>query len=272
MPSVADTYVLRNTFYILEVFMDFTNKIVWVTGGSRGIGQAVSQQFAEHGARVIVHYHSNQVAAAATLSSLAGTGHMTIGGDIGDAERVESMVAEVMVEMGQVDVLVNNAGIYLPHPLADVDYATWQAQWHTVINTNLIGVANLTYCVAQHMIKAGGGRIINISSRGAFRGEPEAPAYGASKAGLNAMSQSLAKYLAPFNIFVGVVAPGFVETEMAAEHLSGESGVAIRAQSPLNRVATPAEVAYPTLFLASEGAQFMTGCILDVNGASYLRT
>jgi NAD(P)-dependent dehydrogenase (short-subunit alcohol dehydrogenase family) len=265
-------YVLHFTFYKLEVFMDFTNKVVWVTGGSRGIGEAISRQFAERGATIVVHYNSNKTAAEATLANLAGDGHMLIAGDIGDAERVESMVAEVMAQMGRVDVLVNNAGIFLSHPLAEVDYATWQKQWHKVINTNLIGVANLSYCVAQHMIQAGGGRIINISSRGAFRGEPLAPAYGASKAGLNAMSQSLAKYLAPYNIFVGVVAPGFVETDMARDHLAGEAGVGIRAQSPLNRVATPDEVAYPTLFLASEGAEFMTGCVLDVNGASYLRT
>ncbi|HIP69761.1 MAG TPA: SDR family oxidoreductase, partial [Anaerolineae bacterium] len=97
-------------------------------------------------------------------------------------------------------------------------------------------------------------------------------AYGASKAGLNAMSQSLAKYLAPYNVFVGVVAPGFVETDMAADSLKGESGAAIRRQSPLNRAARPEEVAYPVLFLASEGAEWLTGAIVDANGASYLRT
>jgi 3-oxoacyl-[acyl-carrier protein] reductase len=141
-----------------------------------------------------------------------------------------------------------------------------------VLDTNLIGAANATYCAAQQMIKQGGGRIVNISSRGAFRGEPDAPAYGASKAGLNAMSQSLAKYLAPYNIFVGVVAPGFVQTDMARDHLTGPQGDAIRNQSPLGRVAQPEEVAYAALFLASEGSQFMTGAIIDVNGASYLRT
>ena len=122
------------------------------------------------------------------------------------------------------------------------------------------------------MIKQGGGRIVNVSSRGAFRGEPEAPAYGASKAGLNQMSQSLAKALAPHNIFVGVVAPGFVETEMAKTKLEGESGVQIRSQSPLNRVAMPDEVARAVLFLAAPGTEFMTGAIVDVNGASYLRS
>ncbi len=142
----------------------------------------------------------------------------------------------------------------------------------TVLDTNLIGPANLSYLAARHMIEQGGGRIVNVSSRGAFRGEPEGPAYGASKAGLNAMSQSLAKRLAPHNIFVGVVAPGFVDTDMAARYLDTPRGDEIRAQSPLGRVAKPEEVALAVMFLAAEGAEFTTGAILDVNGASYLRT
>jgi 3-oxoacyl-[acyl-carrier protein] reductase len=111
-----------------------------------------------------------------------------------------------------------------------------------------------------------------VSSRGAFRGEPTAPAYGASKAGMNAMGQSLAVALAPHNIFVGTVAPGWVETDMADERLAGPEGEAIRGQSPLGRIAKPEEVAYTVWFLASAGAEFLTGAIIDVNGASYLRT
>jgi NAD(P)-dependent dehydrogenase (short-subunit alcohol dehydrogenase family) len=182
------------------------------------------------------------------------------------------MVETAVSHYGRLDILVNNAGIYEEHPLAEVSYAEWQAHWHNTLQTNLTGAANAMYCAGQQMIQQGYGRIVNVSSRGAFRGEPTAPAYGASKAGMNAMGQSLAKYLAPFNVFVGTVAPGFVETDMAQEILGGPDGDFIRGQSPLNRVATPAEVAYAVLFLASEGAQFMTGAILDVNGASYLRT
>ena len=121
------------------------------------------------------------------------------------------------------------------------------------------------------MMQRNRGKIVNISSRGAFRGEPEAPAYGASKAGLNSFSQSMAQSLAPHNIFVYVVAPGFVQTEMVAELLSGPDGEAIRKQSPLGRVANTDEVANTVLFLASEGTDYLTGCIVDVNGASYLR-
>ena len=122
------------------------------------------------------------------------------------------------------------------------------------------------------MMKAGGGRIVNISLRGAFRGEPIAPAYGASKAGLNILGQSLAQLLAPHNIFIGTVAPGFVETDMAAERLAQPDGGDIRRQSPLGRVAKPEEVAHVAVFLASAGAEFTTGAIVDVNGASYLRS
>ena len=113
---------------------------------------------------------------------------------------------------------------------------------------------------------------MNVSSRGAFRGEPRCPAYGASKAGLNALTQSLAQQLAPLGIFVGAVAPGFVETDMASTVLDGPGGDAVRNQSPLGRVAKPEEVAHAVLFLASAGAEFSTGTIIDVNGASYLRT
>ena len=207
-----------------------------------------------------------------TLESLAGSGHIIVQGDVADPDAVKHMVDTVAGEMGGLDILVNNAGIYEEHPIATVDYAAWQAAWARVLAANLVGAANLCYCAAHHMIQRGGGRIVNVSSRGAFRGEPTATAYGASKAGLNAFSQSLAKHLAPYNIFVMTVAPGFVETDMAQETLDSPAGEAIRQQSPLNRVARPEEVAYTILFLASDGAEFLTGGIVDINGASYLRS
>jgi 3-oxoacyl-[acyl-carrier protein] reductase len=252
--------------------MDFTGKVVLVTGGSRGIGRAICQQFAGHGAQVVVHYNRNRAAAEETAAVLPGENHLVAQAEMAEAASLEALVAKVVEHYGRIDILINNAGIYEEHPLAEVSFADWQAAWQQTLAVNLVGVANLSYLVGRRMIEQGYGRIVNVSSRGAFRGEPTAPAYGASKAGLNAMSQSLAKYLAPYNIFVGVVAPGFVETDMAAEHLASETGEAIRGQSPLNRVATPDEVAYPVLFLAAEGTQFLTGAIIDVNGASYLRS
>ncbi len=252
--------------------MDFTNKIALVTGASRGIGRSVAQQFAEAGAQVAIHYNGNVAAAKETLALLPNGPHYIFQADQSDPVQVERLVDEVVAKMGRIDILVNNAGIYEDHPLAQVSYEDWQGAWERIIGTNLIGPANLCYCVGRQMIGQGGGRIVNVSSRGAFRGEPDGPAYGASKGGLNSMSQSLAKSLAPYNIFVCVVAPGYVETDMVEDTMSSPEGEAIRAQSPLNRIARPDEVARTVLFLASEGTEFLTGCIVDVNGASYLRS
>jgi NAD(P)-dependent dehydrogenase (short-subunit alcohol dehydrogenase family) len=252
--------------------MDFTGKTVMVTGGSRGIGKAVAKGFAERGARVAINYLSNAEAAEQTLAELEGGPHMAVRGDVSDPASVRQLFEEVVGEFGTVDIVVNNAGIYRYHRIDEVDFEAWQSSWREVLDTNLVGPANVCFHAARHMMDHGGGRIVNVSSRGAFRGEPEGPAYGASKAGLNAMSQSLAQRLAPHNVFVGVVAPGFVDTEMAARILDTPQGDAVRAQSPLGRVAKPEEVAYAVLFLASEGSEFSTGTIIDVNGASYLRS
>ncbi len=252
--------------------MSFSNKVALITGASRGIGRAIAQEFAAQGARVAVHYHRNREAAEETLASLAGGPHAVFQADIADPAAAQALVDSVIAGMGKIDVLVNNAGIFEEHPPPAVSYSEWQHAWQRTLAVNLLGPANVSYCVARHMMAYGGGRMVNVSSRGAFRGEPDAPAYGASKAGLNAMSQSLAKKLAPHNIFVCVVAPGWVGTDMAADSLAGPEGEAIRRQSPLGRVARPDEIARTVAFLASEGTDFLTGCVVDVNGASYLRT
>lgn len=252
--------------------MRFDGKVVLVTGASRGIGAAIARLFAAQGAQVAVHYHRSRAGAESVAHALPAGPHLVVQADLADAGAVAGMVESVVREMGRIDVLVNNAGMYEEHPLAATDYESWQTAWRRTIDTNLIGAANASYCAARQMIAQGGGRIVNVSSRGAFRGEPDAPGYGASKAGMNAMGQSLARHLAPYNVFVGTVAPGWVETDMAADTLSGPGGDEIRGQSPLGRVARPEEVAYAVLFLASEGAEFTTGTIIDVNGASYLRT
>lgn len=252
--------------------MDFTDKTVLVTGGSRGIGRAIASKFASKGARVAVLFRSDQVSADKTLAELEGYGHLAIKADVADPEQVEQAVLDVVQEFGSLDIVVNNAGIGIYHPLPTTSYADWQQAWKQTIDANLIGPANICFCAAKHMIEQGGGRIVNITSRGAFRGEPTKVAYGASKAGLNSLSQSLAVALAEHKIFVGAVAPGFVNTELTADRLNGPEGDEIKGQSPFNRVAQPEEVAHAVLFLASEGAEFSTGTIIDVNGASYLRS
>lgn len=252
--------------------MNFAGKRVLITGGSRGIGKACSQAFAERGAQLAVNYRNNLAAAQETLAELPGDGHFIIQADVSDPEAVKKLIADTTQQFGGLDIVINNAGISQQHPIDSVDYDEWQSAFQRILDINLVGPANVMYCSVQYMKDHGGGHIVNVSSRGAFRGEPEMPAYGASKAGLNAMSQSLAQKLIQHNIYVGVVAPGFVETEMAASKLNGPAGEGIRNQSPFGRVATPEEVAYAVLFLAAEDAKFSTGAIIDVNGASYLRT
>jgi 3-oxoacyl-[acyl-carrier protein] reductase len=244
---------------------------VLITGASRGIGRAIATQFAAAGDRVAIHHRNSAELAAALCAQLAGTGHAVVQADLADPEAVLAMVDAAAMQLGGLDVLVNNAGVFTAHPITDVSYADWQQQWQTTLAINLIGAANATWCAVRHM-KERGGRIINVSSRGAFRGEPESPAYGASKAGLNALGQSLAIALAPYRIAVATVAPGFVATDMTNEHLKPPRGDEIRAQSPFGRVADPDEIAAAVLYLASPAAEWASGAVLDLNGASYLRT
>ena len=242
---------------------------VLVTGGSRGIGAAIARAFAASGDRVAVHYGARREQASEVAASLPGGGHLVVGADLGDAEAVRRMVEEVADAFGGIDVLVNNAGVFEAHPIDETSYEEWQRSWNSVLGVNLLGAANVTWCAARHMGR--GGRIVNVASRGAFRGEPRAPAYGASKAGLIAFGQSLARALGPRGIAVTSVAPGFTETDMAAEELEGSRGEARRGESPLGRVATPEEVAAAVLYLAAPEAEMASGAVLDVNGASYLR-
>jgi 3-oxoacyl-[acyl-carrier protein] reductase len=249
-----------------------TGRAVLVTGASRGIGAAVARAFAAAGDRVAVHYGSARERAERTLASLPGDGHVLAGADLADPEAVRRMVDRAAEALDGLDVLVNNAGVYPLNEITDSSYEQWQRAWRATLEVNLVGSANVTWCAVRHMLPRGGGRVVNVSSRGAFRGEPTHLAYGASKAGLNALGQSLARALAPHGIAVATVAPGFVDTDMAAALLAGPRGDEIRAQSPFGRVATPEEVASVVLFLASPAAEFASGTIIDVNGASYLRS
>jgi NAD(P)-dependent dehydrogenase (short-subunit alcohol dehydrogenase family) len=243
-----------------------------VTGASRGIGAAIAEMLADHGAKLAVHYGSNRTAAEEVADRIAGTGHIVIGADLSDPAAAAAIVDETIAAFGRLDVLVNNAGIFESHPPLKSSGDEWLRAWQHVLAVNLLSPAALCQAAAKVMASQGGGRIVNVGSRGAFRGEPDCPAYGASKAGLHSMSQSLAIALGPSNIQVFAVAPGFVETDMAKALLDSDAGEAVRCQSPMNRVARPEEVAEVVCFLASTDAEFMTGGIIDINGASYLRT
>jgi 3-oxoacyl-[acyl-carrier protein] reductase len=251
---------------------DFKGKTILVTGASRGIGKAIATMFARAGGSVIVHFNKNKKAAEDVFSSLGTNNHFIIQADLSDAKQAEQLSIKCFEKYDNIDVLVNNAGVFEEFDIMSLSYDNWLKSWQKTIETNLTGSANLSFLIAKEMKDKGGCKIINISSRGAFRGEPDAPAYGASKAGMNSLSQSLAKALAKYNILVYAIAPGFVATEMAEYAMVGERGEEIRNQSPLRRIAQPEEIAQTVLFLASEGHDYMTGCIIDINGASYLRT
>ncbi len=260
---------------------------VLVTGSSRGVGAATARAFARAGDRVAVHFRAAEDQARELLDSLPGSGHALVRADVADPTEVQRLAQEAVDALGRVDVLVNNAALFLDpaaggsrrgdHRITDVSYDDWVQAWRTTLATNLMGPANLTWCLARHMAAvppAAGlptGRIVNIGSRGAYRGEPDVPAYGASKAGLHAFGQSMAVALAPVGISVVSLAPGFIATDMAAGILDSPAGEAIRGQSPFGRVASADEVAQAVVTLADPSAEWASGAVVDFNGASYLR-
>lgn len=246
---------------------------VLVSGASRGLGRAVARAFAANGDRVAVHFGSRADEARETLDSLEGTGHVLTGGDLSDPAGAAAVADAAAEALGGIDVLVNNAAVNIRHPLPETPYEEWVELWRQHVAVNLLATANLSHLVARRMIDRGaGGRIVNIGSRGAFRGEPDHPAYGATKAAVHALGQSLAVSLAPYGIGVASVAPGFFATERVADRLTGPEGPGILAQSPFHRVGTAEEIAAAVLWLASPEAEWSSGTILDLNGASHLRT
>ncbi|TXS29136.1 SDR family oxidoreductase [Streptomyces sp. ms191] len=246
---------------------------VLVSGASRGLGRAVARAFAANGDRVAVHFGSRADEARETLDSLEGTGHVLTGGDLADPAGAAAVADAAAEALGGIDVLVNNAAVNIRHPLPETPYEEWVELWQRHVAVNLLATANLSHLAARRMIDRGtGGRIVNIGSRGAFRGEPDHPAYGATKAAVHALGQSLAVSLAPYGIGVASVAPGFFATERVADRLTGPEGPGILAQSPFRRVGTAEEIAAAVLWLASPEAEWSSGTILDLNGASHLRT
>ncbi|WP_148256806.1 SDR family NAD(P)-dependent oxidoreductase [Kribbella flavida] len=258
-----------------------------VTGASRGVGAEVAKVFAAAGDRVVLHCRGAVDKAEAIRRELPGDGHAVLAADIADPAAIPVLVDESAAALGRIDVLVNNAALYVDepvagsrrvgHPIAETPYDEWVAAWRRTLAVNLEGAAHLTWCVARQMIDrdpaegVARGAIVNVGSRGAYRGEPDVPAYGAAKAGLHAFGQSIAVALAPHDITVTSIAPGFIATDMTSALLDGPAGEAIRAQSPFGRVATAEEVAAAVHWLASPAAGWSSGAVLDFNGASHLR-
>ncbi|WP_030756721.1 SDR family NAD(P)-dependent oxidoreductase [Streptomyces sp. NRRL F-5135] len=255
---------------------DVTTRGALVTGASRGIGRATAVALAAAGHRVAVHYGHHREDADRTLALLPGEGHLVVGGDLADPAAARGVVDEAVRGLTTLDVLVNNAAVAPQaanrHRIGEVGWDAWVETWNSMIHTNLLGAVNVTWAFVDQLIGRGApGSIVNVGSRGAYRGEPDHPAYGAGKAALHAFGQSIAVALAPHRIAVTSVAPGFVATERQMAKLSGPEGDAVRAQSPFGRVGTPEEIAAAVVHLASPGAAWASGAVLDLNGASYLR-
>ena len=245
-----------------------------VTGASRGIGNEIARQYALRGMRVALHYNANREVAEDTLAQLpeseAGP-HLLVGGDIGDPEVMQRIVADTIAVFGRLDVLVNNAGIFEPTPFDTADYAEWQAGWRKVLDVNLMSAVNATYCALPQMRAQGGGKVINIASRSAFRAEIEAPAYAVSKAGMVNLTRCLARAEAHNNVLSYCIAPGWVETAMAREGMASMAAD-ILSQIPLGRIASVSDVAGVAVFFASDAANYLTGVTIPVAGGSWMTT
>ena len=247
--------------------IDLGGKVVLVTGASRGIGAAAARTLAAANAVVAINYHRSEAEATA-LAREIGDPAFTVRADVGNPSEVESMIETVERRCGRLDVLVNNAATFEMNPFDGESYEHWQAAWHRTFALNVFGAANAAFLAMRVMRKHGGGKIVNIASRAAYRGETEFADYGASKAALVNLTISIARGCAKDNITSTCVAPGFIETEMAKSELEKHYDEIVN-QVPLRRVGTVDDVAGVILFLASPLADYLNGTTIDVNGGSW---
>jgi len=245
---------------------DIKGRVALVTGGSRGIGKAVSLALARAGANVVINYHKDKAAAEQTCreAQLTGCETVAIMADISDKNQAEKLISQTISQFGRLDIIINNAGVWQRTPINEKPFS----EVEKMLNVNLMGTFYTIMSAVPHLIKQKSGNIINISSTSAQRGEAYYSAYSAAKGAVISLTKSLALELAPHNIRVNCVAPGWVKTDMSREALKAETGDEITGQIPLGRVADPAEIAGPILFLASKMSSYVTGEILNVNGGS----
>ena len=247
--------------------IDLANRVALVTGGSRGIGRAAAIGLAEAGAAVAVHYHRQADAADRVVEAVRGAGGdaLAAAAAISDGDAVARLIETVVDRWGRLDILVCNAGIWKEVAVEQMS----EAQWDETIDINLKGMYLCTHHAVPYLIATGGGVIVNVSSTAGQRGEPLHAHYAASKGGMISWTKSVAGELARHGIRVNCVAPGWVETDMAADALARD-GDKIFAGIPLGRAGRPEEIASVICFLASDLAAYMTGEVVNVNGGSVL--
>ncbi len=246
--------------------LDLSQRVALVTGGGRGIGQAIATTLAAAGASVVVNYHTNQTAAEETTAAIeAANGKAyAVQADVGQADDVERLFATTLETYGQLDILVNNAGIARDTLLLRMK----EADFDTVLQTNLRGVYLCTRAALRTMTRQRSGRIINISSVVGLIGNAGQANYAAAKAGILGFTRATAREIASRNVTVNAIAPGFIETEMTSD-LSNEQ--AILNTIPLGRLGQPYDVANLVCFLASDAAAYITGQTLTVDGGMVMQ-
>ncbi len=250
--------------------VDLSGKTVLVTGASRGIGKVIAVEMMRSGARVAVHYHRQKAAAEAVAGEYGG-GSAAFQADLSQAPQCHKLFTEVLDRFGRIDVLVNNAAIatYAPLESSVEDYAR---HWELTLATNLISTGLLCREAVLHFQQIGGGRIINIASRAAFRGDvPVLFAYAASKGGMVALSRSIARAYGKDGITSFVIAPGFTRTDMAEDYIQKYGGEKVIQELALDRMTEPEDIAPLVVLLASGLADHATGTSIDINAGSYVR-
>ncbi len=246
-------------------------KVVLVTGASRGIGAAIARAVGAAGAGVVLHYGRGRKAAETVANDLRETGCHMVQGDFECDDDVERVWREAVAWKGRIDVVINNAGVFAMGGV-DEDFETWTGVWRRLLQVNLVAAAHLCRQAVLHFRPRGGGIIVNIASRAAFRGDtPDYMQYAASKGGLVSLTRSLARGFAAENALAYVIAPCFVRTDMADEFMRLHGEEAVTREIPLGEMASPEDVAEVVLFVASGRARHATGTTIDINGASYVR-
>jgi len=250
---------------------DLSGKTILVTGGSRGIGEAIVRAVAAAGAKVLLHYAKSRPAAEAIQQSIGPDVCTLIETDLGEPNAAADLWRAATAAARRIDVVVNNAGIFEALPL-DASSETWHRAWARVMQVNLYAPAELCKLAIPHFRAQGGGKIINVASRAAHRGDaPDQWPYAASKGALVALTKTIARGYARDNVLAFAIAPGFTETDMAYAGLD-EAGVQrILSEIPLGSMASPAECGALAAFLCSDQVRHMTGATFDINGASYVR-